>query len=46
MVGGLVVMVVHTWPDVDRATHEEIGRIISARKATRHERMAYEEGHD
>ena len=46
MVGGLVVTVVHTWPDVDRATGEEIGRIISARKATRHERMAYEEGHD
>ena len=46
MVGSLVVMVVHTWPEIDRVTGEEIGRIISARKATRHERMAYEEGHD
>ena len=46
MVGTQVVMVVHTWPDVDMATGEEIGRIISARKATRHERRAYEEGHD
>ena len=45
MVGTQVVMVVHTWPDLDRETGEEIGRIISARKATRHERGAYEEGH-
>ena len=46
MVGSLVVMVVHTWPDVDTAAGEGIGRIISARKATKHERAAYEEGHD
>ena len=46
MVGTQVVMVVHSWPDFDRETGEEIGRIISARKATRHEREAYEEGHD
>ena len=46
MVGSQVVMVVHTWPDVDTATGEESGRIISARKATRRETMAYEEGHD
>ena len=45
MVGTQVVMVVHSWPDLDRETGEEIGRIISARKATRHEREAYEEGH-
>ena len=45
MVGSQVVMVVHTWPDFDAATGEEIGRIISARKATRRERGAYEEGH-
>ncbi len=38
-------MVVHSWPDLDRETGEEIGRIISARKATRHEMEAYEEGH-
>ena len=45
MVGTQVVMVVHTWPDLDRDTGERIRRIISARKATRHEREAYEEGH-
>ena len=44
MVGTVVVMVVHTWPEFDMQTGEEIGRIISARKATRHERGAYEEG--
>lgn len=42
--GGMVVLfVVHTWPSAD-ATGEEVGRIISARKATRLERRAYEEG--
>ena len=45
MVGTQIVMVVHTWPDFDSESGEEIGRIISARKATRHERDAYEEGH-
>ena len=45
MVGTQIVMVVHTWPDLDRDTGEVIGRIISARKATRREREAYEEGH-
>ena len=45
MVGTQVVMVVHTWPDFDTEAGEEIGRIISARKATRREREAYEEGH-
>ena len=45
MVGPLVVMVVHTWPAFDDEMDEEIGRIISARKATRREREAYEEGH-
>ena len=45
MVGTQVVMVVHTWPDLDTETGEEVGRIISARKATRREREAYEEGY-
>lgn len=44
MVGTVVVLVVPTWPDSDMETGEETGRIISARKATRHERGAYEEG--
>ena len=39
----VVLYVVHTWPEEGRAG-EEVGRIISARKATRHERRAYEEG--
>jgi uncharacterized DUF497 family protein len=38
------VMVVHTWPTIDPDSGEEVGRIISARKATTHEREAYEEG--
>ncbi len=45
MVGTQVVMVVHTWPDLDTERGEEIGRIISARKATRGEREVYEEGY-
>ena len=39
----VVLLVVHTWPEEDE-TGEEVGRIISARKATRRERRAYEEG--
>ena len=42
-VRGVLLLVVHTWPVPD-ATGEDVGRIISARKATRHERQAYEEG--
>jgi uncharacterized DUF497 family protein len=38
----VVVLVVHTWPEVHDG--EEIGRIISARKATSRERRAYEKG--
>ena len=45
MVGTQVVMVVHTWTETYSETGEETGRIISARKATRHEREAYEEGY-
>ena len=45
MVGQVVLMVVHTWPEADQVTGEEVGRIISARKATSHERKAYEEGY-
>ena len=44
MIGNVVVLVIHTWPELDPATGEETGRIISARKATSHERKAYEEG--
>jgi uncharacterized DUF497 family protein len=44
MVGNVILFVVHTWPEIDEGTGEEVGRIISARKATTHERRAYEEG--
>ena len=37
-VGPSVIIVIHTWPE------ENPGRIISARRATRHERRTYEEG--
>jgi uncharacterized protein len=42
LVGPVLLLVVHTWPDADEG--EPAGRIISARKATAHERRAYEEG--
>ena len=43
-VGGLTILVVHTWPESGPETGEDVGRIVSARKATPHERRAYEEG--
>jgi uncharacterized protein len=44
IVGPVILLVIHTRPEVDPETGEETGRIISARKATIHERKAYEEG--
>jgi uncharacterized DUF497 family protein len=44
VVGTVFLFVIHTWPEPDPTTGEETGRIISARKATSHERRAYEEG--
>ena len=44
LVGPVVLLVVHTEPSADPASQELVGRIISARKATAHERRAYEEG--
>lgn len=43
-IGGVVVIVAHTWPEPRHGTEVGVGRIISARKATAHERRAYEEG--
>ncbi|HEY6655511.1 MAG TPA: hypothetical protein VI038_01590 [Methyloceanibacter sp.] len=40
MVGPVLLLVVHSWPEGD---DDPVGRIISARKATAHERKAYEE---
>ena len=44
LVGPVVLFVVHTGPETDSSTGEAAGRIISARKATAHERREYEEG--
>lgn len=43
LVGRVLLLVIHTWPEESPAS-EPVGRIISARKATAHERKAYEEG--
>ena len=43
-IGGVVIVVAHSWPQPVGTGHAEPGRIISARKATAHERRAYEEG--
>lgn len=43
LIGSVIVFVVHTWPIYDPENDEEVGRIISARKATSHERRVYEE---
>ena len=44
VVGLVVLLVVHTWPDRVAEKDAGHGRIISARKATRRERRAYEGG--
>jgi uncharacterized DUF497 family protein len=44
LVGPVLLLVVHTWPVARVTDGEPVGRIISARKATVHERNAYEEG--
>lgn len=41
--GQVTIFVVHTSPVYDSSSDEEVGRIISARKATTYERRAYEE---
>ena len=45
MVNGLILIVIHTLPEYDGEPRPRNGRIISARKAERHERRAYEERH-
>ena len=44
LVGTVALFVVHTGLDVDVSTGNEVSRNISARRATSHERRAYEEG--
>ena len=45
LIGSMIIFVVHTYPEFDSETAlaQEIGRIISARQATFHERRSYEE---
>jgi hypothetical protein len=43
LVGPVLLPVIHPWPE-ESEQGEPVGRIISARKATAHERKAYEEG--
>lgn len=43
-IGQITILVVHTEPEMDHTINVEVGRIISARKATAHERKIYEEG--
>ena len=43
MIGQVLVLVVHTWPEIGLRGEELPGRIISARKATQREREEYEE---
>ena len=40
LVGSVLLLVVHTWPEDDPDGEEPAGRIISARKATPRERRA------
>ena len=42
LIDGVAVVVVHTW--LEGEGQEAMGRIISARKATKHEKKAYEAG--
>jgi uncharacterized DUF497 family protein len=44
LVGGVLLLVVHTWPEAECEGDEPVGRIVSARKASPRERRAYEEG--
>lgn len=43
VIGAVTVFGVHTMPQFDPLEEEDVGRIISARKATPRERRAYEE---
>ena len=44
LVGPVLLLVIHTWPVTESEKAEPVGRIISARKATAHERKVDEEG--
>ena len=42
MVGEIVLIVIHTFPEASSEFDDEVGRIISARPATSRERRKYE----
>ena len=44
LIGNILVIVVHTTPEVDPSSGTEVWRMISARQATPDERKRYEEG--
>ena len=44
LVGPVLLLVVHIWPEAKSKETEPVGRIISARKATARERKIHEEG--
>jgi uncharacterized protein len=44
VIGQVIILVIHTWPIDEPQDDEEIGRIVSTRKATKYERRAYEQG--
>ncbi len=44
LIASVTIFVVPVWPDPNNGEVEAIGRIISARKATKHEGRACEEG--
>jgi uncharacterized protein len=46
VIGTATVFVVHTELEFDLVAGDDVGRIISARKATPHERRAYEKASD
>ena len=41
-VRNIILVIVHTLPEPDPGFDVEVGRIISARRATSHERISYE----
>ena len=46
LIGPVLLLAIHTWPEAETEHGEPIGRIISARKATAHERKAHEKAYE
>ena len=43
MIDTIIVVVIHTIPEYDEGARQQLGRVISARKATKLERQIYED---